>query len=87
VQLPRLLLLVAGISWLHLFPGQSLLVAGQEGPFLRPRSRCKLGNVPVSIFYSNNSDVGEGFQLRCTSFVSDIAIFVLKRDVKLQLTN
>ena len=50
MQLPRLLLLVAGISWRHLFPSRNLLVAGQEGPFLRPRSRCKVGNMPVSHF-------------------------------------
>ena len=30
------------------FSAKSVGIACQEGPFLRSRSRCKLGNVPVS---------------------------------------
>jgi len=60
VQLPQLLLLVAGISWLHLFPGQ---VAGQEGPFLRLHSRYKLGKVPVSHFAQTLQMLGMDFSL------------------------
>jgi len=43
--------------------------------------------IPSDVFSAARHHTGQQHRRTCSIFVSDIAIFVLKRDVKLQLTN